>query len=83
MPGTYSCTLWRDRPDFGWLPGPKRVETFETGLDPEDASSMNAVIAAAAARRDRGEYADLCLYRLEVRVSGYRGDCGLPVLGVA
>jgi hypothetical protein len=63
--GIYSCTLWRTQRRFG----PKKVEEFETALDLQDRSSLDAVLAAAAFR-DRGNTADIMDYRLQVRTFG-------------
>jgi len=63
--GIYSCTLWRNQRLFG----PKKVEEFETGLDPQDRSSLDAALAAAAFR-DRRNSADIMDYRLQVREFG-------------
>ena len=63
--GIYSCTLWRTRRLFG----PKKVDEFETALDPQDRSSLDAALAAAAFR-DRRNSADIMDYRLQVRAFG-------------
>ena len=65
MPGAFVCTVYRDR-DFQWLLGPKRVGTFTTTLDLMNPRSLDRALIGAA-RRDRGEDADLDLYRMEVR----------------
>lgn len=64
---TYSCTVWRD----GRLFGPRRVEDFETALDLEDPSSLQHALVAAA-RREKGDYAELGQYSLIVHVPGER-----------
>ena len=64
MAGAFICTVYRDR-DFQWLLGPKRVETFTTTLDLMNPRSLDWALRGAA-RRDRGEDADLDAYRLEV-----------------
>jgi hypothetical protein len=63
--GIYSCTLWRNQRLFG----PKKVEEFETALDPRDSSSLDSALAAAAFR-DRRNSADIMEYRLQVRPFG-------------
>jgi hypothetical protein len=77
----YTCMVYRER-EFGWLLGPKQVEQFVTGLDPDDPLSLQAVLQAAV-YRDQGPDADpaeLLTYRLDVYdregkrllVDGYR-----------
>ena len=60
--GNYPCILWRDR---GFL-GPKRLEDFHTGLDPEDPISLEHALLAAA-QRDPSFSGDLTPYGLQVR----------------
>jgi hypothetical protein len=60
----FVCVVYRDR-EFQWLLGPKQVERFTTTLDMQDPRSLDRALLGAA-RRDRGDEADLDLYRLEV-----------------
>lgn len=64
--GVYICTVYRDRPhQWRWLLDPKVVETFKTVLDLADTRSLDSALARAA-KRDRGDDADVDMYRLEV-----------------
>ena len=58
------CIVYRDR-ELQWLLGPKLVEQFTITLDMNDPRSLDRALLGAA-RRDRGDEADLDLYRLEV-----------------
>ena len=71
MMGNYSCTLWRDRSGFlGRLLGPKKVDVFDTGVDPEDPRALQAALITAV-DRNRSQ-ADITQYRLEVVLTDYR-----------
>lgn len=69
-PGVYICRVYRDRPrEFRWILRPKLVDQCTTTLDLDDPASLDAALVSAA-RRDRGDEADMDLYCLEVITPG-------------
>lgn len=62
MLGTFRYTVLRDR---SWPFASKVVRTGTTALDPDDPRSLNDAIAVAA-WHDRGNDADMDLYRMNV-----------------
>jgi hypothetical protein len=62
MVGTFRYVVWRDR---SWPFSPKAVRSGTTALDLDDPRSLNEAIAAAA-WHDRGDDANMDLYRMNV-----------------
>jgi hypothetical protein len=62
MVGTFRYVVWRDR---SWPFSPKAVRSGTTALDPDDPPSLNEAIATAV-WHDRGDGADMNVYRMNV-----------------